>query len=140
MTLLDFVIVALAADAITSAWFFGEIFDSVRGYFQIFKDKTLTKTEWFFGTLFTCIFCLPYHIAFWTVALLWLPGFLLPEPWQTMSRLPVYAFAVTTVIHFLQQVRPFEAIPEDVHEQIGGHIYTESNEKEGSSNEDQRSP
>lgn len=109
----DFVLIALAADAITSAWFYGSIFERWRNYFKKLQETGTTRTSWFFGTLLTCNFCLPYHIAFWTLVLLWLPGIFLGEPWHTVSRVPLYAFAATTVIHFLQQTRPFEAIPEE---------------------------
>ena len=112
MSFLDFIIIILATDAITSAWFYGELFTKVREYFYKILDNYTKNDEediedWFFGMLFTCPFCLSYHIAFWTVILLWLPSYFLSEPWNIVYKLPLYALATTTVIHFLQQVRPF---------------------------------
>ena len=105
MTILDLVVLALAANAVATAWFYGSIFENIQTYFE--------KRGGLLGELMTCPLCLPYHIAFWVVVLLWLPGFFLWEPWTTVSRIPLYAFAVTTLVHYMQGVLPLEEDEED---------------------------
>lgn len=103
---LDFIALALAANSVQTAWLYGSLFDSLRGYFDA-RKKT------FFGELMTCPLCLPYHVAFWTAVILWLPAQLLSDPWDTYPRLVLYSLAVTTIIHFLQGVLPLEETNEE---------------------------
>lgn len=100
MNILDLVLLALATNAIGTAWFYGSIFKRPREYFE--------KHGKLFGELMTCPICLPYHLSFWTAVLLWLPGYFLPEPWSVVSRLPLLAFATTTLVHYMQGVLPLE--------------------------------
>jgi hypothetical protein len=117
MNILDFVACALAANSVVTAWFYGSIFERFRAYFE--------GRGGLLGELFGCLLCFPYHAAFWTVALLWLPGTLAPEPWATVLRLPLYAFALTTVIHYMQGVLPVKEEEVDDPRQ-GGHDDSEA--------------
>jgi hypothetical protein len=99
MDLLNFVALMLAADAINTAWFFGSLFDKQRVYFKGIGG--------FFGELLTCQICLAYHISFWTAVILWVPGLFFQEPISSITRLPLYAFAITDVVHLMQLVHPF---------------------------------
>jgi hypothetical protein len=96
--LIDFIAVILAADAITSAWFYGSIFEDSREFFA--KQKGLL------AELMSCTFCLPYHICFWTIVLLWATAQTLPEHLAIVPRSILYTFAATDAVHWLQGERP----------------------------------
>lgn len=105
-TILDFLAVAPAVNAIVTAWLFGSLFDKPRSYFE-------ARPTTFFGKLMTCPLCLPYHVAFWTLVCMWLPAQLLPAHWDMIPRVPLYAFAFTTLVHYMQGVLPIGEATEE---------------------------
>jgi hypothetical protein len=109
MNILDFVALALAANSITTAWFYGSLFKQLLAYFDKKKKQAEAEGKFsFFGELLTCVLCLPYHISGWTAFLFWLPAQLLPTPWDNLPRLFLFALAVTTLVHYMQGVLPLE--------------------------------
>lgn len=94
----QFFVLVLAADAVTTVWFYGSIFEKPLNYFKNRKDML--------GELMSCNLCLPYHIAFWFVLLTTL-SLLMPTWVGKVWEVVLYSLAVTDLLHFLQQVRPF---------------------------------
>jgi hypothetical protein len=109
--IIDIVVIALAANAIATAWFYGDIFEKARAYFEA-RGGLLSE-------LMGCPLCLPYHISLWVTLLLWLPGTFMPHWLGTIYHIPLYAFAVTTLVHYMQGVLP---LAEDEDESSSGSI------------------
>lgn len=100
--LLDFLLACLAADAITSAWFYGSIFKGWREKVDGWKSD-------FWRELFQCSFCLTYHYPWAVVLPLFVVAQLLPVDatvWGWLPRYPLYSLAMTDVVHWLQGERP----------------------------------
>lgn len=102
---LDFIAIALAGDAIATAWFYGSIFANWR--------EALEERGGKLGELAGCVLCLSYHICFALTLLLWLSiqlaSILLPDQWSVLAYLPralLYALAATDLVHWLQGERP----------------------------------
>lgn len=108
---LDFVVLILASDALATAWFYGDIFGNTQ--------MKLLEKKGFFPNLFTCVMCLSYYIPLAIIILIFLPAYFMPGVVGDLLRLPVYAFAATDVVHFLQQVRPIGELKEEANDTTG---------------------
>lgn len=72
-TLVYFLILVLAVDAVLVIWFRGSIFATPRAYLQAWSDSD-NPVKWFIGELLTCPKCLPIHVTFWlAIAGLFIP-------------------------------------------------------------------
>jgi hypothetical protein len=85
------------------------LFKSWLAYFE-------KRSDTFFGELMTCPMCLPYHVSFWLLILLWIPLESLAAPWDLLIRVPIYSLAITTLIHYMQGVLPVEVEDEPLEE------------------------
>jgi hypothetical protein len=64
LTILDLLVMILAADAVLVAWFKGSLFNGLRARVEAWSDST-SFVKAFFGELLTCPICLPLHLAIW---------------------------------------------------------------------------
>lgn len=93
--LCDVLLIALAANAMLTAWFDGSIFAKWRATLELRDDK--------FSELMSCPLCLSYHFAFWLTLLLFIGQFI-GYPWSGIVRLPIMALAATDVVHWLWRI------------------------------------
>lgn len=105
MTIIDLIVLILAADAVITAWFYGTLFENMR--------TKLENKSGLFGELLGCPLCLSYHICFWLSLLLILVNSCSSPELVNFFKFPFYGLAATDIVHFLQQIRPFEGISEE---------------------------
>ncbi len=98
-SLFEVLILALAVNALVTAWLYGSLFERPR------KVCEQNKETWW-GDLLTCSLCLPFHVAFWLAVILWVPAAILPTPWHLIPRAITYILAATTLVHYMQGVLP----------------------------------
>jgi len=103
MSILDFVAVCLAGDAVLSAWFYGSIFEDRLDAF----DKANEERPTFLNGLLTCQFCSSYHAPFWLLCGLLAARVFLPDPYCVLAMVPIYSLAATSVIQIFQGVHPY---------------------------------
>lgn len=103
--LLDFIALVLAADALTTAWFYGSIFDNWR--------NKLDKKGGFWAGLFSCPLCLSYHIPWLLLMPFLITSLFLSSPWDLVAKLPIYSIAITDLVHWLHEIRPIKDEEED---------------------------
>ncbi len=96
MLLLNFFVLVLASRAVLAAWFEGSIFAGARATAEAWDN--------WLGELLGCRFCLSYHVPFWLLVVGYVPGLWLAEPWQTLSRVPIYSLAVTGLLYTISEV------------------------------------
>lgn len=90
--LAQLLVVALAADAVGTAWFQeGGLFAGRRARYEA-GTGPLAK-------LLTCRVCFTYHAAGWLLLLCYVPAWLLTGPWRHVALLPAYWLAATTLAH-----------------------------------------
>lgn len=87
--LFDLLCVAYAAEAISTAWFYGGIFENLR--------KTMEKREGKLGQLLGCPLCFSYHPPWILLLLFVFPSLFLNDTWAILSKLPVYSLAITSI-------------------------------------------
>lgn len=101
LSLLDIPVLAAAAFAVTRAWFQGSVFAASREKLKLWRDGE-SRLRQFVGELASCPLCLSGQAVLALALVLLLPATLLEEPWATLFRLPLYAFAAWAIIPIAQ--------------------------------------
>jgi len=132
MTVVELLALALAVSAVVDVWFNGEppFLLELRSYFEardgaappldddlpLDPDVTVTRPlwsrlldwivpNWMVGA-FTCPYCFSHHVAFWLVAICYLPTLFLRHPWQPLFWSPIYLLAAIRLSVLLDAAVP----------------------------------
>jgi len=110
MTLIDLLVLAMAAHTLVSVWLQdGGLFESWRDWLRAWATPTMRQhssyempTRWSMvrmkiAYLAECRFCLTCQACFWLLVLFWLPGYWLPAIWGEILYVPVYALAAACI-------------------------------------------
>jgi len=135
MNLLDFLVLALAAGAVTDCWFNGSLFVNWRAFFQVKaggptpplqvdgagsepqEDIAEEPLPWlmrladralpsFVAELLSCPFCFSFHAPLWLALLFFVPAAFASEPWDLLCKLLVYCLAATRIGNILNGLLP----------------------------------
>lgn len=136
MSVLDFIVLVLAASAWVDCWFNGSIFDEWRAYFQARGDAWpspyphsessassepipqepqpwwMTVFNWlpdWFCELVSCKFCFSHHTPWVLATVSFLPALFVAEPWDWLLKLPVYSLAATRLGNIINAYLPDRA-------------------------------
>ncbi len=88
--LFDLICVALATDAISTAWFNGSVFEDLR--------KKMEKRGGWLGELLGCPLCFSYHPPWILLLVFVLPSLFVSDTWALLVKLPMYALAINSVV------------------------------------------
>lgn len=99
MTWLDFTAYVLATGAILDVWKNGSIFANRRANLEVDAESGS-----FVGELFTCVYCLSFHVPVWLAGSSAILYWLFPD--SQLWRFPVYALAATRASFLLDGLLP----------------------------------
>jgi polyferredoxin len=104
MAIFHFVLVILAAGALVNAWLLPDgLFSSWRQALRKWGEPRHTKptlwdnVRWWFAELLNCRICLTYHVAWWLIAIFYVPSLWLTPLQGVLWLMPVYALAATRI-------------------------------------------
>ncbi len=131
MTLLDFLVLCLAASAVVDVWFNGSIFAEWRAYAEALDDTEPCCNEelptdiplepialhmrWMVWlpsrvlTLILCRYCFSHHTPWIVAVTCFVPGLFLADPWAALCKLPAYCLAATRLGNIINACIPKNA-------------------------------
>jgi hypothetical protein len=109
VTVLDFIVLTLAASAWVDTWFNGSIFDSWRAYSEAMADSGYlekTRLRDLFYEMVTCKFCFSHHTPWILAVAFFLPALFVQPPWDFVLKIPVYSLAATRLGNIINAFTP----------------------------------